>query len=194
MLSGVADTRATPRRVSVGLRRSSRAFGQVGFLNAAQSEPLERTLSKMYCKSCRPAGFCAFLPPKYWNQVCHATMESSTYSNLLHDNREIRTVTILPSADPSMPIRCVSLQVSLNKPPGYLALSYACGDPTVIAPIFLDDVVIHVTTNLEAALRHIRLPTELCCCIDAICINQADLAERSQQVQLMRIYTLKLRV
>jgi hypothetical protein len=110
-------------------------------------------------------------------------MEPSTYSPLSHENREIRIVTIVPSLEPSLPIRCTTCKASLNSSPYYLALSYAWGDPT---PIFLDDIEIQVTTNLEAALRHIRAPSELPCWVDAICINQSDPVERGQQVQLMR--------
>lgn len=119
-------------------------------------------------------------------------MELSIYLPLLHENREIRIVTILPSLDSCASIRCTTGKISLNNSPGYHALSYTWGDPTVSVPIFVDDVEIQVTTNLEAALRHFRpkeLPTqypELRWWIDAICINQSDPVERSHQVQLMR--------
>jgi hypothetical protein len=119
-------------------------------------------------------------------------MELSIYSPLSHENREIRLVRILSSFDKCAPIRCTTSKISLNKSQGYYALSYAWGDPTVTVPIFVDDVEIQVTTNLEAACRHFRpkeLPTlypELGWWIDAICINQSDPAERSHQVQLMR--------
>lgn len=117
---------------------------------------------------------------------------TSTYSPLSHDNREIRVVIIEPSLERSMPIRCTTRKISLNNSPTYHALSYAWGDPTVTASILLNDVETQVTTNLEAALRHMRLQheqpeqPELRWWIDAICINQSDPVERGQQVHLMR--------
>jgi hypothetical protein len=114
-------------------------------------------------------------------------MELSMYLPLSQEHREIRTVTIVPSLD-----RCATGKISLNNPPEYHALSYAWGDPTITVPIFVNDVEIQVTPNLEAALRHCRpkeLPTrylELRWWINAICINQSDPIERSHQVRLMR--------
>jgi hypothetical protein len=105
---------------------------------------------------------------------------------LSQETREIRIVTLLPSADPSMPIQCTLRKGSLNNPPWYLALSYAWGDVAITAPIFLNDTEIQVTTNLEAALRHMRVTVSVNLWIDAICINQADPGERGQQIQLMR--------
>ena len=78
----------------------------------------------------------------------------------------------------------------IDKPPWYLALSYAWGDPAITAPIFLDDREIQVTTNLESALRHMSVDCNLSLWIDAICINQAFSEERGLQIQLMQeIYT-----
>lgn len=54
----------------------------------------------------------------------------------------------------------------------------------------------YVTRNLEPALRHLRCPNEkLYLWIDALCINQNSVEERSQQVQLMaNIYSRASRV
>ena len=118
---------------------------------------------------------------------------SLRYCPLSQEDREIRTIILLPSTDPHLPIRCTTSKVSLNGLPKYHALSYAWGDPSITAPIFLDDVEVQVTTNLEAALRQIRIScngAKMQLWIDAICINQNDPVERSQQVQLMgEIYT-----
>jgi len=69
----------------------------------------------------------------------------------------------------------------------YEALSYAWGseeDPVAI--IVNRNFKLHVTRNLESALRHLRyqhVPRILW--IDAICINQKDVNERSHQVSFM---------
>lgn len=70
---------------------------------------------------------------------------------------------------------------------GYEALSYAWGDGSKTMPIFSKGSVICVTENLYTALQYLRHeeePRRLW--IDAVCIDQSDLGERSIQVQLMR--------
>jgi hypothetical protein len=67
------------------------------------------------------------------------------------------------------------------------ALSYCWGDPTKQKPIMVDNAQLHVTANLYAALYRLRRPTEKrYIWIDAVCINQTDDKEKSQQVQMMR--------
>ena len=115
------------------------------------------------------------------------------------------------------PISCHLEHANLDHPPLYEPLSYAAGDPTVTESIQLvyadflfrthlggeifrldteitkgnDQTVysiLFVTTNLVNALRRLRqeeAPRPIWA--DAICINQADLRERSEQVQKMRL-------
>ena len=72
----------------------------------------------------------------------------------------------------------------------YLALSYCWGDARTTREIMVNGYSIHVTVNLEAALRQLRG----CHCIkqgfklwaDAICIDQSNLEERGRQVCRMR--------
>ncbi|KAI8257409.1 Heterokaryon incompatibility protein 6, OR allele [Colletotrichum sp. SAR 10_98] len=72
----------------------------------------------------------------------------------------------------------------------FLALSYVWGPPTPIQYIFLNGHQFPVGPNLFQALLHLR-PNERIrqgfkLWIDAICINQEDIAERSAQVGRMR--------
>ncbi len=57
-------------------------------------------------------------------------------------------------------------------------------------PLYCGSSGLLISTNLRDALRSVRhpsLPTQLC--VDAVCINQQDDAERSSQILLMpRIY------
>lgn len=85
--------------------------------------------------------------------------------------------------------------------PPYLALSYVWGDPRKVETILVDDRKLDVTVNLYQALGHIaklnlllrmgvmrvlqREYDSLFLWVDAICINQADLDEKSQQVPRM---------
>ncbi|MCJ1276033.1 hypothetical protein MMC21_003838 [Puttea exsequens] len=81
--------------------------------------------------------------------------------------------------------------VSLKDEPIYVAVSYAWGSEDDQEAILLQGQVCRITRNLEEALRGLRRPNEpICLWIDAICINQADLNEKSSQVSMMsQIYS-----
>lgn len=76
---------------------------------------------------------------------------------------------------------------SLDTRPEYVALSYAWGDPTDTLPGYCDGVEFALAKSLYTALLRLRnRDTSSLIWIDVICINQDDLAEKSQQVQMMR--------
>lgn len=84
-------------------------------------------------------------------------------------------------------ISCALETVSFDEKPAYTALSYVWGDPTSIREVFVDNSQIEITENLYTALQHLRHDDEaLILWVDALCINQADLAERSAQISQMR--------
>lgn len=72
----------------------------------------------------------------------------------------------------------------------YEALSYCWGDVDRLQPILINDVQEFVTTNLLRALQRLRPTTMVGASrslwIDALCINQANIAERTSQVLAMR--------
>lgn len=82
--------------------------------------------------------------------------------------------------------------VSLDDNPEYFALSYVWGEKKDLKKIIVQSQDIEVTPNLASALSRIRsgnlggtsTPIKYLW-VDAICINQEDNEERSQQVQLM---------
>ncbi|GJC82546.1 heterokaryon incompatibility protein 6, OR allele [Colletotrichum liriopes] len=86
--------------------------------------------------------------------------------------------------------------VSLNANPPFTALSYVWGDASVTEPIILNGKEFGATKNLFDALQRLqdhwidafpgRHPQTFRIWVDALCINQQDVAERNQQVQLMR--------
>ena len=87
-------------------------------------------------------------------------------------------------------IECHLEHVSLEDNPEFTALSYVWGDLTDTRTIYLHEVPFPITQNLHAALRSIRshTPDEMSILwVDALCINQQDLAERSYQVSLMQL-------
>jgi hypothetical protein len=124
----------------------------------------------------------------------HTTMDRYVYRPLDTGDRNIRLVRLLPDAD-SMDIRCEIIDHTMNarRPYGlYEALSYCWGDASNRGKIFIknqnegDERYLAVTTNLLAALHQLRNPTfPRILWVDAICINQDDLAERAEQVNFM---------
>jgi hypothetical protein len=73
----------------------------------------------------------------------------------------------------------------------YNAISYAWGDPTLKYKIECEKDELNVTENVRELLDHIRDPNEdRVIWVDAICIDQQNFEERSQQVRLMgQIYS-----
>lgn len=65
------------------------------------------------------------------------------------------------------------------------ALSYRWGDPEDTIPIHVGGHIFSATRNLENALRSLRASCHLLVWVDAICINQRDLRERSEQITRM---------
>lgn len=122
------------------------------------------------------------------------------YSPLPPGPNNVRLLRILPARGNNAPIRCRLFDYSLSdqRKGGHLyeALSYVWGITDKSQTIFIDDQYLAVTANLHEALLHLRdTAIERIVWIDAICINQADLKERGEQVQLMaKIYSNAARV
>ena len=114
-----------------------------------------------------------------------------TYEKLPDASTHIRLATWLPSPDSDAQIHFTLQTVLLADAPRYLALSYACGDPTDTRAILLHGIPVQVYRNLESALRHMRPvltssdKTTTPLWIDAICIDQSDGEEKSIQVRNM---------
>ncbi|KAK0707273.1 heterokaryon incompatibility protein-domain-containing protein, partial [Lasiosphaeris hirsuta] len=97
---------------------------------------------------------------------------------------EIRLLRVEPGSE-NEPVRC-SLSIGKLQRGGYEALSYCWGTKPANRHILCDNQQFPVTENLLMALtrfRNTEQPRTLW--IDAICINQTDLDEKSQQVAFM---------
>ncbi|KAI3324134.1 HET-domain-containing protein [Xylariaceae sp. AK1471] len=108
------------------------------------------------------------------------------YSPIDSKNGQIRLLELLPGRS-TTPIECRMQHASLDNAPPYRALSYTWGTKGADLTITVNDQIIGIFENLEAALRRLRReakPRTLW--IDAICINQDDIDERAEQVKLMR--------
>ena len=84
-------------------------------------------------------------------------------------------------------LECRLEHANLGRSRPYEALSYVWGEPKFTRELILDGRSIHVTPNLETALRHLRLShEERVLWIDAICVDQTNVDERRVQVGHMR--------
>jgi len=80
----------------------------------------------------------------------------------------------------------ISVKDLANAAGTFACASYVWGHTNKTVPIEVDDQEVQITTNLFDFLCHIRDPNEtLTLCANAICMNQADLNEQSQQVAMM---------
>ncbi|KAK6435373.1 hypothetical protein LTR95_008437 [Oleoguttula sp. CCFEE 5521] len=99
--------------------------------------------------------------------------------------KSFRLLQILPGhyADA---VHCTLQAYTLAASPPYEALSYCWGDVPGHEKILIDGRIMIVTKSLRAALRWLRKPnTRRRLWVDAVCINQADVVERSAQVAIM---------
>lgn len=127
---------------------------------------------------------------------------SYEYQPLQHDD-SIRLLILHPSPNESDPIACTIRHAQLSSTARYPkvypafftyeAVSYTWGYSTQWTAISFNNgkEELSVGENCHAALRRLRKPTaDRSIWIDAVCINQQDLTERSMQVRMMNeIYT-----
>ncbi|KIV84541.1 hypothetical protein PV11_00315 [Exophiala sideris] len=129
--------------------------------------------------------------------------EPYTYGALDNANNEIRLLALELAGDEEDKLSGKLVHVSLEKQlptdlNQYNALSYVWGDPKMQKSISIEGHPLMITESLNSALRHMRKlviknrqqSTDTSrwsyWWIDQICINQADIEERSHQVSLMR--------
>ncbi|KAK0752885.1 heterokaryon incompatibility protein-domain-containing protein [Schizothecium vesticola] len=113
-------------------------------------------------------------------------MAAPVYTPIDSANGEIRLLTLEPANNVDDPIVCSLEQVFLSENPVYEALSYTWGSPTPTCQLQLNGRTVDVQENAAAAMRRLRsttAPRKLW--IDAICTNQAHLAEKEGQLPLM---------
>jgi len=116
------------------------------------------------------------------------------YRPLDNTRREIRLL-LLPPGD-IFSYSCSLTHVSMDDDPEYEALSYVWGSEANPKIISLNGGHMPITRNLAEALDHLSIsdrPRKLW--VDALCINQKDCSEKSQQIQKMKdIYARAKRV
>ncbi|KAF2123036.1 heterokaryon incompatibility protein-domain-containing protein [Lophiotrema nucula] len=119
----------------------------------------------------------------------------SIYTPLDTGRNEIRLLDIQPASFDA-PIRCDLWHAELTPGLTFTALSYTWGDPIIRKTITINGASMEVTVNLFDALQHMRSADEArTFWIDAVCIDQENLEERSAQVlRMCDIYTMATKV
>lgn len=143
-------------------------------------------------------GDCMYSPsPRERNGLTRSTAAAPLPRRLFHASHafchkyqplrdgEIRLIDLYPGRE-GEPLRCQLRNVSFLSRPQYESLSYCWGLNRPEAEIQAGHDAIPVTKNLSTALQHLRSRDARALWIDAICINQSDVVERSQQVALMK--------
>ncbi|KAH8598523.1 heterokaryon incompatibility protein-domain-containing protein, partial [Bisporella sp. PMI_857] len=107
----------------------------------------------------------------------------------------VRVVALEPSMDTAAPLCCSIIQYTrsaelakLDNARHYSAVSYSWGLPDFSRRLSCDfgSTFLHITPNVESLLRRLRKPVKPhYLWLDAICLNQADEAEKDQQIPLM---------
>lgn len=114
---------------------------------------------------------------------------------LQKEHNEIRLLSFTPCTPSDVVVETTLNTVSLAANPRYHALSYVWGEPSRSHKIQTNGCELRTTKNLEVALKHLQTHMgtsveALPLWVDAICINQNDLIERSEQVAMMhKIYS-----
>ena len=104
----------------------------------------------------------------------------------LTDEDSIRLISLLPgNFEDDLELALITYEAT--EAPEYEALSYTWGDASSQKWVSVNGEPLNIRTNLETALRHLRDEDESrTLWVDAVCINQNDVLERSQQVNRMR--------
>ncbi|KIV99187.1 uncharacterized protein PV09_09140 [Verruconis gallopava] len=107
------------------------------------------------------------------------------YDELKHLD-SFRLLKLLPG-EGSEPIGCTLVHARLSEVPEYEAISYAWGNVVSEHPVFLGKHEIQVQQSAYLALHEFRfLDKPRLIWMDALCIDQSNVAERNQQVNMMR--------
>ncbi|KAF2806092.1 uncharacterized protein BDZ99DRAFT_395393 [Mytilinidion resinicola] len=128
-------------------------------------------------------------PPPPSPSVSSGVLGIKTYQYTPLREMEFRLVRILPAR--SSKIKCEIVHASIENPPDFVAISYAWGDADDTRKLILEGAIVPVSMSLHGALEALREKKEdVLVWADALCIDQQNRDERTQQVQLMTsIYT-----
>lgn len=113
---------------------------------------------------------------------------ASLYKSLAVGSTSIRLLKVKKPISFEEPIDCEIFTAAFKDLPTFVALSYKWGTDEPKQRILLNGVATEVGQNLSEALQYLQRHDsgEEPYWVDALCINQQDIAERNQQVGIMR--------
>ena len=108
------------------------------------------------------------------------------YSPLQTSSSQIRLLHIQPGQQDD-PLHCTLQHVSLADRHDYETISYVWGDASLLSSLTIQEQAILVPVSSADVCRRVRSERDVrVIWIDAICIDQTNIEERSQQVALIR--------
>ncbi|KAK5103514.1 hypothetical protein LTS08_002929 [Lithohypha guttulata] len=117
----------------------------------------------------------------------HHNYEPLQYTPFADSTKSIRVLQIKPCETTTSILECTLIQVRLTSK--YVCLSYMWGTDNASHPVLINGQLLYVRDNLYAFLQQARKSltdsAAIPVWIDAVCINQDDLAERNAQVAMM---------
>jgi len=116
-------------------------------------------------------------------EVVSVPISPYQYKPLIQIDNEFRLVELQPSH--SHHIKATLRHYSLLDPPMYTALSYRCGDPRNLKWIEVDHFEVPIPSNLDLALRQLRLHGYKLLWVDCLCIDQNNEEEKNSQIVRM---------
>ncbi|KAF7562057.1 hypothetical protein G7046_g2090 [Stylonectria norvegica] len=127
-----------------------------------------------------------FIHDTQYSAHCRLTMVDYAYSPL--QASEIRLVRVQATDEDKLVANIEHVTLDPADPITYSALSYVWGNASDTVPLLCDGKTLNITTTLDEALKAVIKfnPTD-CFWIDQICIDQTNLAERSEQVKKMNV-------
>ncbi|KAK5992634.1 Heterokaryon incompatibility protein 6 [Cladobotryum mycophilum] len=124
---------------------------------------------------------------RYSTTRASSIIASTNAYHKLPDQRSIRLIKLYGAANLDDDIHIDLITASLDKSLSYEALSYTWDSQLRDQVIYANGQEFYITKNAQAAMRQLRLiPGKLkYLWIDAVCINQDDMAEKNLQVAIM---------
>ncbi|KAH7127868.1 heterokaryon incompatibility protein-domain-containing protein [Dactylonectria estremocensis] len=122
-------------------------------------------------------------------------LETNYKYEAIPGHQTIRLICVHPGNETD-PVHLSLVTTSLDTAPAFEAISYCWGDAQNLREVTCNGVILSITNSLFTGLVHFRRPDQdRVLWADAVCINQADAAEKNRQVLMMAdIYALATRV
>jgi hypothetical protein len=173
------ETFPDPRDLAVIAYRSRQRTPQ-------NSEPRRRAWSREVGSTVTPSDSAS---RPFISRAPSGVLGGNVYQYKQLEPSEFRLVEIRPARMAT--VKCLIKHFSVDEPPSYVAISYAWGDAGDTRNIQVQGASIGISVSLYGALEALRQKTvAVLVWVDALCIDQQNQDERTQQVQLMaHIYT-----